>query len=235
RTRSAIPPNGAAGGDREADLSVGEAATNRLRSTRRVWLPLFAAILMAFAATRVEAQSAVRRSAGTMKRSAGPVQRGSAARRPASLRASSRGLQDPTASANADDATEDRDDVADDGTPSAETASGAGSDGGDEAPVDFEDRTLGRACMYGARGEVIYRPTGARCRGDAPSARRASTEPSPPAAPRAAPPPPTTPMTGPAPARLPAASADPAATSGHCLYGPKGRVLHRPPGAVCDR
>lgn len=31
----------------------------------------------------------------------------------------------------------------------------------------FGTRTLGGACMYGPRGEVIHRPPGARCRGDA--------------------------------------------------------------------
>ena len=36
----------------------------------------------------------------------------------------------------------------------------------EEPKVDFSNRTLGRACMYGARGEVIYRPKGGRCRGD---------------------------------------------------------------------
>lgn len=31
----------------------------------------------------------------------------------------------------------------------------------------FHTRTLGGACMYGPNGEVLYRPRGARCKGDA--------------------------------------------------------------------
>lgn len=31
----------------------------------------------------------------------------------------------------------------------------------------FHTRTLGGACMYGTNGEVLYRPRGARCKGDA--------------------------------------------------------------------
>jgi hypothetical protein len=38
----------------------------------------------------------------------------------------------------------------------------------------FHARTLGGACMYGPEGEVLYRPSGARCKGDpAPRSNRA--------------------------------------------------------------
>ena len=39
----------------------------------------------------------------------------------------------------------------------------------------FHARTLGGACMYGPDGEVLYRPQGARCKGD-PAPQRARPE-----------------------------------------------------------
>lgn len=51
----------------------------------------------------------------------------------------------------------------------------------------FTGRTLGGACMYGPDDEVIYRPRGARCKGDpAPSAEKRKARVAPPAAPDAA-------------------------------------------------
>ena len=43
----------------------------------------------------------------------------------------------------------------------------ASGDDEEEEP-DYRDRTSGGACMYGPDGKVIYRPRGARCRGDLP-------------------------------------------------------------------
>ena len=42
----------------------------------------------------------------------------------------------------------------------------------DEEEEDFDGRALGRACMYGGDGEVLFRPEGSICRGDLPRKSR---------------------------------------------------------------
>ena len=86
----------------------------------------------------------------------------------------------------------------------------------DEKEPDFHQRTLGRSCMYGSDGSVIYRPSGARCKGDPPAARSRSAN-QPKSRSRAAP------RTSNGPQK------------GRCLYGAANVVIYAPPGVNCAR
>jgi len=141
------------------------------------------------------AQMAVKRSAGTLKRAVGPTRRaetldsrvrGRDADMPTTQRSAapvpaptdddaSRSLDEPTSS--------DRD-----GSPAAASPGSTDRDASkrDEADRELDgreeddrqnegERTLGRACIYGRRDQVLYRPPGARCRGD--QAEERSVEP----------------------------------------------------------
>jgi hypothetical protein len=105
-------------------------------------------------------------------------------------------------------------------------------DDDDEEP-DFGSRSLGRVCMYGAKGEVVFRPRGARCRGDAPAARDESAEMAPPGE-RARP------SRGRTSAAHPARQMEPRKRrpsrprpASECVYGSEGQVIHTPAGGFC--
>ncbi len=103
----------------------------------------------------------------------------------------------------------------------------------DDDEPDFGSRSLGRVCMYGANGEVIFRPEGAWCRGDAPAARDESVEPAREVKKSRA-----------KPSRREARRRDlhrpppkrrrprPRPVS-ECVWGPDGKVLHTPAGGFC--
>lgn len=67
----------------------------------------------------------------------------------------------------------------------------------------------GQSCMYGVNGEVIHRPAGAVCKGDAPAPA--------------------------AQAQAQGAAAAPVKkqTKGRCVYGKSGKLLWAEPGAEC--
>ena len=74
-----------------------------------------------------------------------------------------------------------------------------------EGPADYDTRTQGKACIY--RGdEVIYRPPGARCKGDSEALARPAAQ-----------------------------KKEPSHRTARCMYGVKGEVLYAPPGADCIR
>lgn len=191
-----------------------------------------------------------------MERSAGPVTRGSGARRGSDLGSRKAGraagtrsavtTSRPTLRAPGSD-PEPRDEATETPEPTDSRASASGepvsrmteADAEEEAqPVDDGARTLGKACMYGTRGQVIYRPRGAACRGDAhpaPSralgrgARPQVARPSPAAA---------DPVARRDTPRRAAGRAEPAQAPkarGRCIIGGDGRVVHAPPGVDCRR
>jgi hypothetical protein len=235
------------------------------RRGARLRLPLIlagAAVLLCplLAAPPAEAQTAVRRGAGSMERGAGAVARGGGARRGSDLGSRKTGGAAGTRSAVTTSRPTFRSPGSDAAPPAESTAAaeqtsananGVAEDAltpneteeeAAEAPVDFGARTLGKACMYGTRGEVIFRPRGATCRGDrSPS----------PARPNAARPRPdaTRPSAVPAApaarsdARRPAADraaprrapAEPQKARGSCIFGGDGRVVYAPAGVDCRR
>jgi len=66
--------------------------------------------------------------------------------------------------------------------------------------------SAGQACMYGVKGEVIHRPAGAVCKGDAPA---------------------------PASQAQGAVAVPAKQTKGRCVYGKSGKLLWSEPGAEC--
>jgi len=197
----------------------------------------------------------------TMKRSAGSLSRGSGSRRGNSLGSQTRGhdsgmsgestsskpaFRSPDKDSDSDDESDFETEEEESGT---ESGTGANSDEEKDREADHAHRTLGRSCMYGARGEVIFRPAGSRCRGDAPSTE--STDES---KPRAGSGPNTPQKRKPLAAttrQAPSRSAHPGPASptkstttrdstegrprGSCIYGPRGRVIHAPAGVDCRR
>lgn len=137
-------------------------------------------------------------------------------------------------------------------TADASTEPEAASTDGEEAEevVDYGARTLGKSCMYGTRGEVIFRPRGAACRGDAqpaaPAARAARARPGNPRrvggaqAPAARSDTPNATVVRPAARRSPSKpsgsrASKPSGSRGSCIFGGDGRVVYAPPGADCRR
>lgn len=70
--------------------------------------------------------------------------------------------------------------------------------------------TLGRACIYGPGGRVLYAPPAKRCAGEAEQGRLQRARTAEPASGEARP-------------------------RGRCILGADGRVVHAPPGVVCPR
>lgn len=166
-------------------------------SSRRLGLIFGSVVLtlsLVFVAAPVPAaaEDGVKTSAGTLNRSAGTLKRSAGSRETGSLSSDRRGRTASTRTSRKSSRpsprtttrdTKKKDKASDkDGRRKAAKKSG-GPDSEDDsilgrAPKTDEDfeaieaeynsRTLGRACMYGGRGEVIYRPAGARCRGDGP-------------------------------------------------------------------
>ncbi len=99
-------------------------------------------------------------------------------------------------------------------------------DEGEDADEEEDpgERTLGRSCMYGTNGKVIFRPRGGRCKGDPPpaSTRRGTAQSR------------GTPVvqehTAPAKKKQKQKRG-----SGSCIYGAGNKVLYAPKGADCAR
>jgi hypothetical protein len=201
-------------------------------------------ISLALEPSEAEAQAAMKRSAGSLNRASGD-------RRGNSLGSQTRGHDSGMSSESSSsspvfrspDDDSEPDDESDSDTDDEEEETDTEAQGGSSSDKDSEDepgaahahRTLGRACMYGARGGVIFRPAGSRCRGD---------DPEPDAKPRVEPP-----RTAPTPTRSGPPNLRPAfpakrATSpdpsdgrprGSCIYGVRGEVIHAPAGVDCRR
>lgn len=220
--------------------------------------------LFCFAPLAVEAQSDAKRSATagnrgstSMRRTATPMRRPSAsllrktgAEKKASTAAakrggdafseSSRNAQEASSGARSDDGQDESDWIARNAS-DADSEDDAAPDESETLPAaeDFSSRTLGKSCMYGVRGEVIFRPAGTRCRGDGPA-----VEPNAKAKARA-----SAGATAKRKKRPPAQAAQklrspvqPASNSpsdrrsqGSCIVGGDGRVLYAPPGVDCRR
>jgi hypothetical protein len=166
-----------------------------------------------------DAQMEIKRSTGTaVRRDAGSMQRSSGTRRGNDLGSKKKGSDSEmstrrTSNSDEDEADEDESDrdASSSDYVSGEKRSNSDSDddADDEAAVDYEHRTLGRACMYGSRGEVLYRPSGSICRGDA------KKRPAPEQAEKRSP-------------------SEPSARRGSCIHGAQGNVIYSPPGADCE-
>ncbi len=185
-------------------------------------------VAMTIAAPDALAGSDTKRSAGSMRRSTGTEHnRGSTTGSSASGRSSMRtnrrsGPQLPS------EKKKRRDDD------KKKTESRHSSDDDDEDWVpDFGSRSLGKLCMYGPRGEVVFRPRGARCQRDAPAALDRSTERQQDSeTQREA----TSRSTAAAPDRFgPPAKRRPSRPPpvSECVYGSEGQVLHTPAGGFC--
>ena len=177
-------------------------------------------VALTLAAPDAFADSDVKRSAGSMKRSTG-----SAAKSGTSMRTSGRsGPKLPSEGRRKKDddkkkATKYKYDSADDD---------------EEGEADFGARSLGKSCMYGTGGEVIFRPRGAQCKGDAPAGldqlprrNRDSEEPSE-ATSRSTETGPD--RFGPVPTKRRPSRPRPAS---ECIWGSEGQVLHTPAGGFC--
>ena len=229
----------------------------RAPSTLTVWLLAILSVSVFFPEGAV-AGSEMKRSAGPMSRSAGSRRSGTLGsdRRGRSSAVSGSGssarstpdsssddwdTESESESGNDDDTAESS--LVEDEADSAEAESEIVEDAGDdeEEAVDYESRTLGRACIYGVRGEVVFRPRGRRCRGDhakprphgedsrgrravksdatqgVPAARR-------PDAPR-----------NEARARKASEVHSPARARGRCIRGAGDRIIYAPPGVDCRR
>ncbi len=99
----------------------------------------------------------------------------------------------------------------------------------EEEESDYDSRTLGRSCMYGPGGKVIYRPRGARCKGDSPRDSEADGRR----------PPLQQLESAPAAAPQPRAPARPRKkkirATGRCTYGAGGKLVYAPPGVDCRK
>jgi len=109
-------------------------------------------------------------------------------------------------------------------------------DDDDEVEADLAP-TLGRACIYGHRDEVVYRPPGSWCRGDDPAqfqkrqdVPKETSSGSPRAARRTPPAAPSTPYGYPEVRRKKKVKR---LTSAGCLYGKDGEVLFAPETSDC--
>ena len=95
-----------------------------------------------------------------------------------------------------------------------ESSSSSDDDDSDEDSEEGEERsgarTLGKSCMYGADGSVIYAPAGRSC-GQANAAQAA------------------------VPAKAAPEKKPSSGGSGTCILGGNGEVLYAPPGASCGR
>ena len=230
----------------------------QLRLSGRPIVIWILAVLVAFLLEISEAPAQT-----TMKRSAGTMSRGDDQRRASGVATPMRGRQVTLSSerrsrleASGLDAKLGKQDP---GRTDSSRANGASDDDEEEVLQDYGVRTLGKSCMYGARGEVIFRPAGAVCRGEfvpplpsapdpgpgAPSAKAAPARPMPldagapgrrqgavrPKANRLRYRPPPQPR---AQTRRP-----PRPTSGgvseDCIIAPDGRVLYTPAGMTCPR
>lgn len=166
-------------------------------STRRFGQTLGTAILALVVCwlappTEATAEDGVKRSPGTMSRSAGSMNRASSTRRGGSLSSDRRGSTTESRTTRTTSKPSFRKPSKDSKSAKAGDKSGvrkASKQASDSDPdedsilgrapktdedfeaieAEYSARTLGRACMYGLRGEVIYRPAGARCRGDEPT------------------------------------------------------------------
>jgi len=78
----------------------------------------------------------------------------------------------------------------------------AADDDEEEDPVP--ERTHGKACIYGSRGQVLYQPEGKGCGDQAAVPASAADDPS------------------------------GAPSPSHCMYSDDGRVLYKAPGATCE-
>ena len=119
----------------------------------------------------------------------------------------------------------------------------------EEEEVNYGARTLGRACMYGVKGEVIFRPKGSICRGDQPvvskgqSARKNRKDPrvrnrknaSSERAKERRNPRGTTATSRPAARGMQSnkPAAKPKSRGGPCMYDAKGKVIYAPSGSDC--
>lgn len=229
-----------------------------MRSPRSRWIPMFCALLTCAIVTFVEpepasAGSSVKSSAGTMKRGpssvrrgAGTIRRGAGNRRGNDLGSRTRGHESTMTSSRRagssfsdddddddDHDDEDRDDSrdSDDDEKRDRGRSGAKAEEDTEEEVpDFGKRTLGKACIYGVRGEVVYRPPGGSCRGDpgpaaiAPSRARHQN----PAAASS-----STRRRFEAPPRRSKPSVRRPATRSRCTYDSNGGLMHTPAGEFC--
>ena len=197
------------------------------------------------------------RSAGTMKRSAGTTNRQSGTRRGSELSARRGGAESrsavtttrPTfrspgadAAAAGDDAstTTNSADLADSPDMNLQGPVDSESSEGEEPEVvDYGARTLGKSCMYGVRGEVIYRPRGADCRGEDRAAPRAPSPAvkRPEARPKRSGPAAIAPRSAAAPAgrQRSTEKEERPRSRGTCIYGAGDRVVYAPPGVDCRR
>lgn len=216
--------------------------------TRRVSAFLIAIPIMFFMALAevpaASAQAEMKRSAGTMSRGMGERksnQLGSQTRGRSSGISSSRNSTRPSSRSFDDDDDDDWrkhpiDDDVEEKDEKNDKEEIENEEETESEKVDYGSRTLGRACMYGARGEVIFRPKGSRCRGDAPAApvvsdsvrsdrkRRAAMR-------RDTQAEGLTPSTS----RRSEAAPNKRRAQGSCIYGGDGRVVYAPAGATCRR
>ena len=177
--------------------------------------------------------SSMRRSAAPMRRSTTSLKRSTGSEKKASTTAAKRGsgsFSETSRNGSASSQNAGYDEAQDDSDWKAGDASDAYSDddgSSDESEAqaaleDFSTRTLGKSCMYGVRGEVIFRPAGAHCRGDAPAA------PAPRPAAR-----PKRPKAQKARSQARSAADSPSGPRGSCIIGIDGRVFYAPPGVDC--
>jgi hypothetical protein len=92
---------------------------------------------------------------------------------------------------------------------------------------DYGNRTLGRACMYGPNGEVVFRPRGSRCKGDPPPAAPAANAAG---ASRSG-----APESGDVTRKARQDPKKQKLSAGKCMYGADGKLIYASRGADCRR
>jgi len=190
-------------------------------------LTIAAFVAMTIAAPNALADPEMKRSAGSMERSTGTDRKGNTLGSRTSGRSSIRTSRRSAPELPSEQRRKDKDDDDDKGKSKARYRS---DDDDEDSEPDFGSRSLGKVCMYGARGEVIFRPRGAQCKGDAPAELdqfpelgRDSERP------RAA----TSRSTAAAPDRFGPPPNSRARPVSECVYGSEGQVLHTPAGGFC--
>jgi len=118
----------------------------------------------------------MKRGPSTVRRGAGTIRRGAGNRRGNELGSRTRGHESSMSSSRRasarlsdddDDEEEAQSRTSEDDRERKDARSGTEPEEDlEEEEPDYGVRTLGKACIYGARGEVVYRPRDGWCRGD---------------------------------------------------------------------
>lgn len=197
-----------------------------VHSFQRIWLGFALAALLCLPLGSGEAD------AQTLQRSAGAKSTGQTGskRGGSSMTTRSRSSRGPVLPSEEWDADADHDD-----TPYGSRSNNSSSDDDRAFEPDLAP-TLGQACIYGANDQVVYRPRGARCRGDRPVQKASTQQPTRRTdAPAAATRPPTrrSAAFGDGPTKPRRKKKAKVKTSAGCLYGSDGTILFAPARSDC--